>query len=115
MTRTLPIERSPEEGVRHRRAQWCAKWMRVSFFVALLPFGLAWWMAATNLANPALPAVAALAVLANLTSAVIIRMARRVAPTRFPVRWRGKAGNVGGFGTHLLLTFMSALILKLAI
>ncbi|SNS74587.1 hypothetical protein SAMN05421812_101630 [Asanoa hainanensis] len=107
-------EISPEDRVRDARARWCAKWMKLTFTVALLAFGATWFTSATNLGHPLLPYLAVISILANIFSAVVIRMARRVAPSRFPVTWRGKAGNVGGFGLHLLLTFMSVLMFLLA-
>ncbi|GIF62399.1 hypothetical protein Ais01nite_04340 [Asanoa ishikariensis] len=112
MARSADI--STEDRIRDRRARWCAKWMKLTFTVAVLAFGASWFTAATNLGHPLLPALALLSVLANVVSAVVIRLARRVAPSQFPVTWRGKVGNVGGFGTHLLLTFMSILMFLLA-
>ncbi|GAA1898637.1 hypothetical protein [Asanoa iriomotensis] len=88
--------------------------MKLSFWSALLVFGAMWFTAAKNLGNPPLPYLAVLSFLANVSSAVIVRMARRVAPSRFPVTWRGRSSNVGGFSLHLLLAAMSVGVFLLA-
>jgi hypothetical protein len=89
--------------------------MKLSFVLAFAVFAAMWVTAAKNLGNPALPYLAVLSLLGNLTSAVIVRMAKRVAPSRFPVTWRGRSGNVGGLFLHLLLAFMSVLVFLLSI
>jgi len=88
--------------------------MTLTFVLGLLAFGTMQVRAATNLGHPALPYLAVLSFLVNIASAVVVRMARRVAPSRFPVVWRGGRGNVGGFGAHLLLAAMSTLVFSLA-
>jgi hypothetical protein len=109
------LEISPDDRARDRRARWCAKWMKLSFALAFAVFVAMWVTAATNLANPPLPYLAVISLLANVASAVIVRMARRVAPSRFPVSWQGKVGKVGGMSLHLLLAFMSVLVFLLSI
>ncbi|BCB75325.1 hypothetical protein GCM10022251_33200 [Phytohabitans flavus] len=84
------------------------------FFVALAALLVAWPMAAADLGNPLLPYLACLAFLLNITSAVVIRMAKPVAGDRFPVAWRGKLGKTGGFSAGLLLAFMSLMIFLLS-
>jgi len=85
------------------------------FVLALAVFATMWVTAAKNLANPPLPYLAVLSFLGNVTSAVIVGMAKRVAPSRFPVTWRGRSGKVGGLSLHLLLAFMSVLVFLLSI
>jgi hypothetical protein len=108
-------ETSTEDRGRDRRARWCAKWMKLSFVLAFAVFVAMWVTAAKNLANPPLPYLAVLSFLGNVGSAVIVRMARRVAPSRFPVSWQGKVGKVSGVWLHLLLAFMSVLVFLLSI